>query len=223
MSKISIFLADDHQILRQGLRALLESVPEFVVVGECGDGLETVKQVLKLAPQVLVADLMMPSLNGLEVIQQVRKGCSSIRVVILSMYSNEAYLINALKNGADSYVLKESTATDLITAIKEAAVGRRFLSQPLSHLLAEAYLDKTKGTTLRPYDTLTPRDREVLQLAAEGHNNPEIGKRLSVSPRTVEVQRQNLMRKLGLRTRTDLVRFAIQEGIIPVETKPLDV
>jgi two-component system response regulator NreC len=213
----SIVLADDHQVVRQGLRALLEAEPDFSLVGEAGDGLETAQLIERLEPDVLIIDLMMPNLNGLEVTRQVSQRWPRTRVVILSMHANEAYVLEALRNGAAGYVLKDSSAADLVKAVREVVAGRRYLSPPLSERAIEAYLHKAQSAELDPYETLTTREREVLHLAAEGHSNAEIAARLSISPRTAETHRANMMRKLNLHTQTDLIRYALRRGILPME------
>lgn len=215
MSRTTIVLADDHQIVRQGLRALLEAEPDFSIVGEAGDGLEAVRLVERLTPHVLVLDLMMPGLSGLEVTRDVCRRLPKTRVVILSMHASEGHVLEALRNGAGGYVLKNASATDLVQAVRTVAAGRRYLSPPLSDTLIEAYRQKAQSTPLDPYETLTTRERQVLHLAAEGRPNPDIATRLFVSPRTVETHRANLMRKLGLRSQTDLVRYALRRGIVP--------
>ena len=217
MRATTIVLADDHPIVRQGLRALLEAEPGFRIVGEAGDGLEAVQMVERLKPDVLVTDVMMPGLTGLEVARQVRERVQGTRVLVLSMYNNEAYVLEALKNGAAGYVLKDSAAAEMIQAVQEVASGRRHLSAPLSERAIQAYIGKAASLPADVYDTLTTREREVLQLAAEGNNNAEIAERLSISPRTAEAHRAHLMRKLSLRTQTDLIRFAIRRGILPVD------
>jgi DNA-binding NarL/FixJ family response regulator len=213
----TIVLADDHHVVRQGLRALLEAQPDFQLVGEAGDGLEAVQLTERLKPDVLVIDLMMPSLNGLEATRQVRQRSPHTRVVILSMHANEAYVLEALRNGAAGYVLKDSSAADLVHAVREVVAGRRYLSSPLSERAIEAYIRKATDVTLDPYEMLTNREREVLYLAAEGRTNTEIADQLSISPRTAETHRANLMHKLGLRTHTDLIRYALRRGILPME------
>ncbi|MFB0536672.1 MAG: response regulator [Anaerolineae bacterium] len=213
----TIVLADDHHVVRQGLRSLLEAEPDFSVVGEASDGLETAQLVERLQPDVLVLDLMMPGLNGLEVTRQVGQRSPQTHVVILSMHANEAYVLEALQAGAAAYVVKESTSAELVRAVREAVAGRRYLSPPLSERAIEAYMQKAESAALDPYETLTAREREVLHLAAEGHNNAEIADRLFISRRTVETHRANLMRKLGLRSQTDLIRYALQRGILPME------
>jgi two-component system response regulator NreC len=217
MSMTTIVLADDHHVVRQGLRTLLESEPDFRVIGEAGDGLEAVQLVERLQPDVLVLDLMMPSLNGLEVTRQVGQRSPQTRVVILSMHSSEAYVMEALRHGAAGYVIKASSAADLIKAVREVTAGRHYLSPPLSEHAIEAYIQRAKEATLDKYETLTTREREVLHLAAEGHSNREIAERLSISPYTAMTHRANLMRKLDLHSQTDLVRYALQRGIISVE------
>jgi two-component system response regulator NreC len=217
MSATTIVLADDHHVVRQGLRALLEAEPDFTIVGEAADGLEVASLVERLEPDVLVLDLMMPGLNGLDVVRQVSQRALQTRVVILSMHSNEAYVLEALRNGVAGYVLKESTASDLAQAVREAAAGRRYLSPPLSERAIEAYLHKAEATPLDMYETLTGREREVLHLTAEGYNNSEIAERLCISARTVETHRANIMRKLGLRSQTDLIRYAFKRGILTME------
>jgi DNA-binding NarL/FixJ family response regulator len=215
MRKTVIVLADDHQMVRQGLRGLLEEEPDFSIAGEAADGLQTIDLVDRVKPDVLVIDLMMPGLSGLEVTRQVRQRSPRTHIVILSMYSNEAYVLEAIRNGAAAYVLKDSSAADLVHAVREVVAGRRYLSPPLSERAIETYAEKAKSTSLDPYETLTTRERQVLHLAAEGYTNTEIGDRLSISPRTVETHRANLMRKLGLESQTDLIRYALHRGIIP--------
>jgi DNA-binding NarL/FixJ family response regulator len=153
----------------------------------------------------------------LEVTRQVGRLSPQTRVVVLSMHASQAYVLEALRNGAAGYVLKESSTEDLVRALREVTAGRRYLSAPLSERAIEAYVQMSQEATLDPYETLTNREREVLHLVAEGHTNVEIAARLSISPRTAETHRANLMRKLDLHTQTDLIRFALRRGIIPME------
>jgi DNA-binding NarL/FixJ family response regulator len=214
---VSILLADDHPIVRRGLRALLEAEPDFCIVDEVDDGLDAVERVERLQPDILVLDLMMPGLNGLEVTRQVGQRSPGTHVVVLSMYANEAYVLEALRNGATGYVLKKSSPDELVQAVREAVAGRSFLSRSLSQRAIEAYRQKAQEIPRDRYDRLTNREREVLHLAAEGYANAEIATRLSISPRTVEMHRANMMRKLGLSAQADLIRYAFQRGILPVE------
>lgn len=212
---IKIVIAEDHTIVRQGIKSLLANEPDLRVVGEAKDGIEAIRLVEDLEPDILVADLMMPGLGGLEVTRRVTQLRGKTRVVVLSMHEDQAYVVESLSYGALAYVLKDSTADDLVKAIREAAGGRRFLSPTLSSHALAAYIESKRQTPHDPLDLLTAREREVLQLAAEGRTNAEIADRLVISPRTVEIHRANAMRKLGLRNQADLVRYAIRRGITP--------
>jgi DNA-binding NarL/FixJ family response regulator len=208
-------LAEDHHIVRQGIRSLLEAEAEFKVIGEVADGLEAVRMVARLKPDILVLDLMMEGLNGLEVARQVSTQSPKTAIIILSMYNNEAYVLEALRAGAKGYVLKDATAAELVKAVREAIIGRHYLSTSLSERVIENYIEKSKETYLDPYETLTTREREVLHLAAQSHTNAEIAERLFISRRTVEVHRASVMHKLGLRSQAQLIRYAIKRGILP--------
>jgi len=214
---ISIILADDHPVVRRGVRALLESEAGLSVVAEAGDGLETVRQVAKLKPDVLVLDLMMPGLSGLEVLRIIRQRSSQTRVVILSMYSNNAFIAEAMKSGATGYVLKGCTEKNIVRAVRETASGKRFLSPPVTEIAIDAYIEQAKAGPFDPHETLTVREREVLQLAAEGKTNSEMAVRLHISPRTVENHRAKLMCKLGLQNQSELVCHAVRHGLIDLE------
>ncbi|MEP7270069.1 MAG: response regulator transcription factor [Acidobacteriota bacterium] len=213
----TVLIADDHAIVRQGLRALIDADKDFQLVGEADNGLEAVRLVENLKPNLLVVDLMMPGLNGLEVARQTKEISPVTRIVVLSMYSDEAYVLEALRKGATGYVLKDAQSTDLLKALHAVAGGHHYLSPPLSERAIEVYARKAGSATLDLFETLTKREREVLQLAAEGLSQNEIAQRLSISPRTSETHRANLMRKLGLQNQTELVRFAIRRGIVPLE------
>jgi DNA-binding NarL/FixJ family response regulator len=214
---LTLMLADDHQIVRQGLKVLLKTEPDLQLVGEASDGLEAVRLAERLQPQVLVLDLMMPGLNGLEVARQVARRSPRTCIVILSMHSDEAYVVEALRAGAHAYVLKESGAEELVRAIRAVAAGERYFSPPLSEPALGAYLQKVESTPVDRYETLTSREREVLQLTVEGHSSTEIARRLFISSRTVESHRANLMRKLAVRNQKELIRYAMQRGILPKE------
>ena len=214
---VNIVLADDHPVVRRGLRVLIEAEPDLRLVGEAQDGLEGVQLVERLKPDVLILDLMMPGLNGLEVARQVAQCSPKTRVVILSMHVNEAYVLEALRSGASGYVLKDASAAELIRAVREVFSGRRYLSPPLSETAVDAYLQKAEEAGQDSYGALTDREREVLHLAADGLSNAEVAARLFISPRTVEIHRGNLMRKLGLKGQVDLIRYALRRGILPME------
>lgn len=215
--KITIMLADDHRIVREGLHALLESETDFSVVGEAGDGLEALKMVKKLDPDVVVLDLMMPGLNGLEVARQISRQPHHPKIIILSMYDDEGFVLEALSNGVSAYVLKDAGSVDLVQAVREVSEGHRYLSPSLSDRAIDVYEQLTKAKTMDKYETLTTREREVLHLSAEGHTNSEIARRLGISVRTAETHRSKVMHKLGVHTQADLTRYAIRRGIISVE------
>ncbi|PKO04523.1 MAG: DNA-binding response regulator [Chloroflexi bacterium HGW-Chloroflexi-3] len=206
---IKIVLADDHTVVREGFRMVLETQPEFMVIGEACDGLEAIQVVEHLKPDVLVVDLMMPGINGLEVVRQVHR---ITRVVVLTMHDHESYVLEALRNGAYGYVLKDATPKELVEAIQKAAIGQHYLSAPFADRAIELYaqMHVNAGDS---YDTLSDREREVLQLAGQGYSNQEIGEMLKISSRTVEVHRAKLMRKLNIKGQTELIRYAIQHGL----------
>ena len=214
---VRILLVDDHPIVRQGLRTLLQAEAGFAVVGEASSGLEALGLIAQYKPDVLVVDLMMPGVTGLEVVQQTRKSSPQTRVIVLSMHADEGYVLQALKCGALGYVLKEANPGDLILAVHEVVAGRRFLSAPLSERAIEVYIQRGQEAGEDPYQTLTKREREVLQLAAQGLTNHGIAVALAISPRTVEIHRANMMHKLGLRHQADLVRYALRQKILPPE------
>ena len=212
---ITVALADDHHIVRQGLRLVLEREEEFELAGEAGDGLAAVKLVEEKRPNVLVVDLMLPRLHGLEVIKQVKKSFSETHCLVLSMYSDEPFVMEAMRNGASGYLLKDCDSDEFLKAIRTVASGKRYLTEVLAERALSGYLEHPGKSSLDVYDTLTNRERTVLQLAAEGLSSSKIAAKLFISPRTAETHRANLMRKLALSSQTDLVRFAIRKGIIP--------
>jgi len=220
MSKrTTIVLADDHQVVRQGLRLLLEGESGFTVVGEAADGLQAIDLCERLQPKVLVLDLVLPGLGGLDVTRRCRQRAPKTRVVILSMHATNAYVLEALRNGAFGYVPKGCSVSELVLAIREAAGGRRYLSPPLSEKAIETYLQNSSGDEVDIYQTLTPREREVLHLSAEGLSSSAMAERLGISPRTAETHRTHLMAKLGLHNRTDLIRYALKRGLLPLESE----
>jgi len=219
---VTVVLADDHVVVRQGLRALLESDPRVVIVGEAADGLEAVELVRRRKPTVLITDLMMPGLDGLATTRKLSHLKSDTRVIILSMYGDQAYVLEALKSGAAGYVVKESCGAELFEAIRVVVAGRRYLSPAVSETSIGSYssmgtiLQKAQTGLREVHDKLTVRERKVLQLIAEGATSGDIGVRLKISPRAVGSHRVNCMRKLGLNTTQDLIRYALQRGTIPM-------
>ncbi len=210
---VTIVLADDHVIVRQGVRALLETQSGFHVLGEAGDGLEAIQVTERLQPAVLVLDIGMEKIDGIEVIRQLSKRAPKTAVVVLSMRSEETYVIDALRAGAKGYVLKGADADELIHAVQEAAVGHRYLSSLLSQQAIETYA-QTRTSGSGGYDKLTPREREVVYLVAAGYNNAHIAQQLFISRRTVEFHRSRAMQKLGVNSVTALIRSAIDRGLV---------
>jgi two-component system, NarL family, response regulator NreC len=215
MKKLRILLADDHIVMRTGLRALLERQPNLEVVGESENGRETVGLAASLRPDVVVMDVGMPVLNGIEATQMIVTQCPTIAVVILSMHADESYVMRALKAGARGYLLKDSAAADLIGAIQATSQGKSFFSPKVSRILAEDYVRvlKQKGA-VDTYDLLTSREREILQLLAEGKTNKEVATALNISPYTVETHRGHILQKLNLHNSAELVLYAVRKGII---------
>jgi two-component system response regulator NreC len=210
---VTVALADDHVVVRQGLRLLLESDPEFVVVGEAADGIEALELVKRRKPKVLIADLMMPGLDGLETTRRLSRLKLNTRVIILTMYGDEAYLLDALGSGAAGYVVKESAGADLFQAIRDVAAGRRYLSPLLSEVFTRRYLQKFQTALLKLSPTLTSRERKVLKLVLEGVSSSDIGARLRISLRTVESDLANLVGSLGLKTENDIMQEATKRRV----------
>ena len=215
MRKIRILLADDHQLMRSGLRLLIEQQPGLTVVGEAGDGREVVSVAKSLKPDVIVMDIGMPNLNGIEATHQITQIHPEIAVVILSMHSDEGYVLRVLKAGAKGYLLKDSAEADLIKAVHAVAGGKSFFSPAVSKVLLDDYVRKLKRTGIEDaYDLLTPREREILQLIAEGKSNKDVANLLNLSVYTVETHRSNIMEKLHLRGLPELILYAVRKGII---------
>lgn len=218
MQPIRIFLADDHKLLRQSLRVLLEKEPDVAIVGEAGNGLKTLDQVEALAPDVVLMDISMPHLDGLEATRRIKKRHPDVKVLILSMHGDDQYVGQALRAGASGYLLKDASKDELLLAIRAISQGGSYLSPRLSKMLIDDYLRLSDQTAEDPYhDLLTDREREVFQLMAENQSSPEIGRILGISPKTVRNHRANLMEKLGLHSQSDVVMFALRHGLIPLE------
>ena len=216
MNKIRVLLADDHTILRDGIRALLEDQADIEVIGEAKDGRATVEMTAKLQPDVVVMDIAMPLLNGLEATRQIQRDFPQVKVLILTMHENEEYIRRVLAAGALGYVLKDAAARDLLGAIRSVYQGEAVLSPAIPRLVIEDYL---RWGDIRPPDSsngLTSREREVLQLIAEGYTNKEIAEILCISIKTVQSHRTNLMSKLDLHDRGELIKYAIQKKIIDI-------
>jgi len=211
---ITIVLADDHPVVRAGVRNLLEAEPDMRVIGEVHEALRVEDEVDRLQPDVLVLDLHMPDLSGLEVARRVTKRTPPTRIVVLSMHANEAYVVQALRNGALGYVLKGAPPQSLIDGVRAVAAGQRYFSPPLAAAVVDAYPARAGGAPLDEYDTLTGREREVLHLVANGNSSTEIAAKLFISPRTVETHRANIMRKLDLHSHTELIRYVMGRGLI---------
>ncbi len=215
MSEVRVLLADDHGIVRRGLRYLLEKSSSFRVAGEAADGREAVKLAEELDPDVVVMDIAMPNLNGLDATAQIVKKCPRAGVIILSMHSDETYLVRALSAGAKGYLLKDSAESDLIRAVDAVSKGRPFFSPAIAQTLLEDYMRRLRQQNLQDsYDLLTDREKEVLQLLAEGKANKEVATLLDLSLYTVETHRANLMQKLGLHNTAEIVLYAVRKKII---------
>lgn len=215
MRKIRVLLADDHQLMRSGMRLMLEREADLSVVGEACDGREAVALAKSLKPQAVVMDIGMPNLNGIEAAHQMTQENPELAIVMVSMHSDESYVLRALKAGARGYLLKDSAEADLIKAVHVVAAGKSFFSPAVSKMLLDDYMRKLKRSgTEDAYDLLTPREREVLQLIAEGRSNKDIANLLNLSVYTVESHRSNLMEKLNLRGLPELILYAVRKGII---------
>ncbi|MCC6859806.1 MAG: response regulator transcription factor [Bryobacterales bacterium] len=215
MSPIRILLADDHTVMRAGLRALLERQPDMAVVAEAEDGRQAVELAARHAPDVVVMDIAMPGLNGIEAARQVAARNSGTSVVILSMHSDESYVLRALRSGARAYLLKDSAAADLILAIRSVREGKSFFSPAVSKTLLEEYVRQLQARGAEDsYELLTGRERELLQLFAEGKSNKDVANLLNLSPYTVETHRGHIMQKLGLHGVPDLILYAVRKGLI---------
>jgi two-component system response regulator NreC len=210
---ITVFLADDHQIVRDGIRALLKTIGDLRLVGEASDGKETIQCIATLRPDVLVADLSLPGIPGLELTRQVRQKLPKTQVVILSMHADIPYVVEAFRCGAVGYVVKDAGADQLVAAIRAAAKGDRYLSPPLSQS-ALASFRRNGRMSADPFDSLTARELEVLRLTAEGLSGAQVAQRLLISPRTVETHRSNISRKLNVKNQKELIRYAVQRKLV---------
>ncbi len=215
MKPIRILLADDHTVVRKGLRMLLESQEGFTVIADAANGRETVALAEKHLPDVVVMDVAMPILNGIEAARQITAKTPQVSVVFLSMHADESYVLKALKAGARAYLLKDSAEYDLISAIKAVAEGKAFFSPGISKMLVEDYMRQMREREVEDsYELLTTREREILQLLAEGKNNKEVANLLNLSLYTVETHRSNIFQKLNLHSSAELILYAVRKGVI---------
>ena len=213
--KIRVFIADDHAIIRDGLRALLEARDDMEVVGSAGDGRQAVTDVDELRPDVVIMDISMPGRNGIEATALLKASTPSARVIILSMHATTEHVFHALQAGARGYLLKNTAGAELVEAVRAVHAGKRYFSQKIADLLVDDYV--REGRSASPIEALTGREREILQLIAEGHTSAEVGRMLSLSPKTVETYRSRLMQKIGVEDIVGLVKFAILHGLTSID------
>ncbi len=215
MSKIRVLLADDHTVMRAGLRLLLERQPDLTVVAEASDGRQALELAEREQPDVIVMDVGMPNLNGIEAARQITARKPGAAVVILSMHSDESYVMRALKAGARAYLLKDSAESDLILAIRAVSDGKSFFSPAISRMLLEEYVRRLEQLgEVDSYELLTPREREILQVLAEGKSNKDVANMLHLSLYTVETHRAHILQKLGLHSTPELILYAVRKGLI---------
>ena len=212
---IKVFLADDHAVLRDGLRSLLEAQGDITVVGESDNGRDAVREMEELLPDVVVMDIAMPDLNGIEATRIISDRWPGVRVVMLSVFSDAESIYRALQAGASGYLLKSSAGREVVEAVRTVRLGGRYLSDKITETVVDEYVRERQAKS--PLETLSPRERQVLQLSAEGKTIPEMAELLSLSPRTVETYRARLMEKLGIKDLRGLIMFAVKHGITPIE------
>jgi DNA-binding NarL/FixJ family response regulator len=217
MSTIRVLLADDHKIIRDGLKTLIDKEAGMEVVGEAENGRKTIRLVQKLRPNVVVMDVTMPDMNGIDATRKIAEEVQGVRVIGLSMHSDRRYVLGMLEAGACGYLLKDCAFEELAGAIRNVAGGNTYLSPRIAEVVVKGYLDKTPGPSTGMGSALTPREREVLQLLAEGMAAKEIAGHLNVSVKTVETHRRNMMEKLGMRSIAELTKYAVREGLVSIE------
>jgi len=215
---IKVVVADDHTILRQGIKALLDNQAGIEVIGEAKDGREALTLIERLQPDVILMDIAMPGLNGLEATRRIKKKFPKIKVLVLTMYTNEEYVFQILQAGANGYLVKETAFQDLISAITAVYRDEAFMSPSISKKVINRYTQRAQKTNDTTCDVLTTREREVLQLIAEGSSSKKIAEALFISPKTVETHRTHIMDKLNIHNRTDLVKYAIRKGIVDIDS-----
>ena len=215
VSTLRLLIGDDHPLLRQGLRKVLEARPEWEVVGEAADGREAIRQAISLRPDVVIIDIGMPLLNGIDATQQIVQHVPGTRVLILSMYSDEGYVTRAMQSGATGYILKDSAGNDLLNAVEAVANRQPFFSPAVARLMLDDYVRRVNGTGVADrYETLSAREREIFQLVAEARTNKEVAELLDISPATVETHRGHILQKLDIHNTAELVLYAVRRGVI---------
>ena len=215
---IKVFLADDHVVVRDGLKFILEAQGDITVVGEASNGRQAVNQVEKLQPDVVVMDVAMPELNGIEATRQIRTALPNTQVVMLSVYSSSEHIYRALKAGARGYLFKESAGAEVVKAVRTVHAGRRYLCEKIADTMIDSYIQQREEAEAKsPLERLSIRERQVLQLVVEGKSSKEIASILQLSPKSIETYRSRLMQKLGVKDLPSLVKFAIQHGLTPLE------
>jgi DNA-binding NarL/FixJ family response regulator len=217
LGRIKVLIADDHKLIQDGLAALVGAEKDIVVVGEAADGLEAVEMTKALNPNVVVMDISMPRLDGIEAAHRILQSKCGAKVLMVTQYDYDEYIKRVVQAGASGYVLKHSSGQELVQAIRAVYAGDQFFTPSVSKRIVEAFVEQATGRTSRPGISLTHREREILQLIAEGHTNQEIGRKLHISVRTVEFHRANLSEKVGARDTAGLVKYAIQKRIITLE------
>jgi DNA-binding NarL/FixJ family response regulator len=215
--RVRVLVVDDHEVVRQGIRMVLETDPDLEVVGEACSGEEAIERVRELSPSVVVMDIGMPGLSGFEATRRIRQSNPEVQVLALTVHDSEAYVFQMLQAGATGYVVKRAPASEVIQAVKRAHRGESVLHPSVAKLLIRDYLSRAERGEEASYDSLSQREREILKLVAEGKTNRDIAELLAVSVKTVQAHRANLMRKLGMHDRTELVKYAIRKGIIGLD------
>lgn len=217
MSKLRIFLADDHMVVREGLKSLINSQPDMEVVGEAENGRDAVKCAVELSPDVVVMDISMPEMNGIEATERLRKECPSTKIVALTIYEDTGYLRQSLKAGASGYVLKRAVVEELVHAVRTCAAGGTYIEPTLAGQVVSTYISRSAVSGSPSQSELSERETQVLRLVAWGCSNKEIGAKLKISVKTVETYKGRLMGKLSLRSRVDMVRYALRQGLLREE------
>ncbi len=219
MSKIKVMIADDHALVREGIMAFLRMHDEIEITGEAANGIEAIQKAKELRPDIILMDIAMPELGGIEATLEIKKTMPEIKILILTQYDDKAYVSRLLKAGVSGYILKHAVGTDLIAAIKAVAQGESYLHSSIASKVIDGYLGKSSGTMVEdPYEKLTDREKQVLKLIAEGHSHKEIASMLHISAKTVIAHQTNISEKLDIRSRAGLIKFAIYKGIIKLET-----